>query len=130
MTTSLTFLCAARKRTAQEMEQYLFQTMAGGGYLCYENEFGIDHRIADWWTRLNHIFNQARPHMKVRRMLPNRGGVVWQDGTIRTIWTFADYGMEVAAKDQVEKLEGQKTCAVAGGGKIRLPAWGVHRVCG
>ena len=129
MSAGLWLACGAGKRTPAELESFLFRAMASGGYLCYEHEFGVDHKLADWWGRLNHIHNQAHPRMKTRRVLPNGAGVVWHDGDLRTIWTFKDFTLDIPAKAMVEELDGHQVREIRGDGKITLPAWGVYRVC-
>lgn len=128
MMDGLSFHCGARKRSAEELEQLLFRSMAAGGYLCYEHEYGIDHKICPWWSRLNHILNQAQPHMKTRRVLPNHAGIVWHDGDTRTVWAFKDVTLDLPAEAKAEALEGHATRALKGGGTVTLPAWGVYRI--
>lgn len=128
MTAGLTLMAGARKRTPEELERLLFRAMASGGYLSYEHEYGLDHKLADWWVRLNRIHNQALPHMKIRRVLPNRAGIAWQDGDTRTIWTFKELPLEIPATAKVEALNGRGVRELRGGGTVALPAWGVYRV--
>ncbi len=128
MTAGLTLFCQARKRSPEELERYLFQSMAAGGYLCYEHDYGLDHRLYDWWARLNHILNQALPHMKTRRALPSRAGIVWHDGDIRTVWTFSDVTMDLPAGVQVEVLDGHAVRELRATATTMLPAWGVYRI--
>lgn len=120
--------CGARKRSPEEMERLLFRAMAAGGYVCYEHEYGIDHQISPWWARLNHVLNQALPHMKVRRVLPDRAGIVWHDGDIRTVWTFKDVMMDLHVGAKVEVIDGREVRKLSTGATIRLPAWGVYRM--
>lgn len=128
MSAGLNLMAGARKRTPQELERLLFKAMACGGYISYEHEYGIEHKLADWWVRLNHIHNQARPHMKVRRVLPRRAGIEWQEGATRTVWTFADYTPALPTAAVVEALEGHHVRKMSGAGTTALPAWGVYRI--
>ena len=128
MTAGLSLFAVPRKRTPEEMMQYLFRAMAGGGYICYEHDFGLDHRLYDWWARLNHILNRARPRMKTRRVLPDGAGIRWEDGDTWTIWTFKDHQLEVPAGAHVEALEGDSSKRMAAAAAAALPAWGVYVV--
>lgn len=127
MASGLTLVAGARKRTPEEMERLLFRAMASGGYIMYEHEYGLDHKLADWWARLNHIHSRARPQMKTRRVLPDRAGIAWHDGDTRTIWTFKELPLASPAAAKVEVLDGRGARELAGG-TIALPAWGVYRV--
>ena len=124
MSSGLCLGVAARKRTPEELEQLQFRAMAAGGYLSCE--YGLDHKIAGWWSRLNHILNQAQPHMQTRRLLPGGAGIVWHDGDIRTVWTFSDYTLTAPAT--VEILDGCELRKLDVGATVTLPAWGVYRV--
>lgn len=126
MTAGLSLMTGVRKRSAEELERFLFRSIASGGYLSYE--YGLDHKIADWWSRLNHIHNQARPYMKIRRVLPDRAGIVWHDGDIRTVWTFKDVMMDLHVGAKVEVIDGRDVRKLSTGATIRLPAWGVYRM--
>ena len=129
MTVGLSMMVYARQRTPEEMESLLFRTMASGGFLSYQNFSGLDHKLADWYIRLNHLYNQAKPHMRARRLLPGRAGVSWTDGDIRTIWTFLDWPMTIPADTRAVQLDGHAEHALSAGDVI-LPAWGVYRFGG
>ena len=128
MAAGLTLVAGARKRTPEEMERLLFRTMASGGTIMYEHEYGLDHQLAEWWGRLNHIHNQALPYMRTRRVLPDRTGIIWHDGDIRTIWTFKELPLDISATAKVELLDGNGVRELPGGSTTVLPAWGVYRI--
>lgn len=128
MAGGLSLFVAARKRTPEQMEEFLFNAIASGGYICYEHEYSIPHKLADWWVRLNHTFNQVRPQMKSRRLLANRAGVQWNDGDTRVIWTFTNHAIELPASARIEKLNGRTSQPVAHNGRVTLPARGVYRI--
>ena len=114
-------------RTPDELAQYLFRAMASGGCLSYPLEFGEDYQLPAWWSRLNHLLNQAQPHMRTRRMLPDGAGMAWEDGDVRTLWTFRALPLTVATGGKVTQLDGQQERALPGDGQYLLPAWGVYR---
>ncbi len=128
MMDGLSLLCCARKRSPEEMERLLFRAIAAGGYMCYEHEYGIDHKIFPWWSRLNHVLNLVQPHMRTRRVLPDRAGIVWHDGDIRTVWTFKDVMMDVPVGFKVEVIDGSGARELAGTNSLTLPSWGVYQM--
>jgi hypothetical protein len=128
MAQGVCLMVAARQRSPEEMERACFRAMAAGGYICYENQYGDDHQLADWWSRLNLLCLQALPHMGRRRLLPGRVGIAWEDNALRTVWTFQDYSLALDARVRVEQLNGASVRGLAHNGRIVLPAWGVYRV--
>jgi hypothetical protein len=126
----LNLLVGARRRTPAELERLLFRALAAGGYLCYEHEYGLDHKLFPWWSRLNHIFNQAQPHMQQRRVLPDRAGITWLADETRILWTFKDVNVDVAPRASLEVLEEHGARIIGGPGPVTLPAWGVYRIRG
>ena len=131
MITSICMSVAARKRSAEEMEQALFRAMASRGYCSYECFYGIEHTLPDWQVRLNHLYNQALPGMTGRRrLLPGRTGTCWSDAAGRptAIWTFATATVAVPKGAMVRRLEPSGAVAVGYGPEVTLPAWGVYLV--
>ena len=104
MAAGLTLFAGVRKRTHAEMESLLFRAMASGGYLCYEHEYDLHHKLFDWWARLNHIHNQTRAHMKTRRVLPNRAGIAWQDGETEILWLYRDQPLPASDAGRVARV--------------------------
>jgi hypothetical protein len=118
-------------RSAAESERLQFQAMASRGMLHYgrSSEWGgfvsRDLDLPDWWRRNLAIFNRAEPLMHgVRRLLPDRAGVVWHSDAGRCIWTFTDVDVPDATAATIQLLHGQP--AVVANGSVRLPAGGVY----
>ncbi|MHB9130203.1 MAG: alpha-amylase family protein [Armatimonadota bacterium] len=128
MAYGICLMAGLRKRTMQEAEQIMFRAMANRGYTLYEHMYGIEHELADWWVRLNHLYNQALPHMITRRLLPNHAGVAWENGDVRLLWMFKDYLLHVAPTTHVEQLDGQGIRELTHASPVILPAWGVYRI--
>jgi hypothetical protein len=79
-----------RKRTPQELERILFRLMANRAFAGFDNQYDGRHELPAWWTRLNHIYRRALPHMKTRRLLPGGAGVHWTDAESSVIWAYPD----------------------------------------
>lgn len=121
-------LTAARKRTAQEMERIQFRMMANRAFVSFDNCVGPEHELPAWWTRLNLVYSQALPHMKRRRLLPDRAGVSWEDGRTRTVWTFREVQVRLSGEARIQKLEPEGPQAVATVTPLTLSAWNVYRI--
>jgi hypothetical protein len=122
-------------RSAAESERLQFQAMASRGMIFYGRATdggGFVSRnldIPDWWQRNLSIFNRAEPLMHgVRRLLPDRAGVVWHSDAGRCIWTFTEYRLEAPEDVVVEAIDGRQLHKLPGTGAMTLPAWGVYRV--
>lgn len=125
-----TCMCVSpRKRTDEELERAFFRALAAGGYLMLEGLVDQMHTYADWWVRLNHLFNQAQPFMVgPRRVLAGGAGIAWgTPATGQLVWTFKDYELTADGGARIERLDGQRLKSI-GHGAARLPAWGVFRV--
>jgi len=120
-------LTTARKRTPEEMERIQFRMMANLGFVSFDNCVSPEHELPAWWTRLNLVYSQALPHMKRRRLLPDRAGVSWEDGLTRTIWTFRETPVRLSGEARVERLGPEGPKVVAEGTPLMLPAWNVYR---
>ncbi len=112
-----------RRRKEAELEKILFRAMAAGGYICFSN-YGLDHKLPAWNTRLNMIFNQAAPFMKgaARKLLPGNAGITWNSAKGSLIWTFKDYALPQKPR-QILELDGSKENIVSA---AKLPAWGTY----
>ncbi|MCX5660072.1 MAG: hypothetical protein NTW19_10165 [Planctomycetota bacterium] len=129
MAGDFTMFLAARKRSEPEMERFMFRHMAHRGYLCLENQFGVEHTLAPWWIRLNHAYLKALPNMERRRLLPDRAGTAWEDGRASVVWTFSgDVAITPAMGAKVEVIDGPPPTSA--GGSLSLPAWGAYRIEG
>ena len=103
--------------------------MANRGFVMYETLVSENHELPAWWTRLNHTYNQALPHMKYRRLLPDGAGVRWEDGATQIVWTFHETPMKLRNREQVQRLVGQERQDMKStDAQIVLPAWGVYRI--
>jgi hypothetical protein len=120
----------ARNRTEEEMQQFLFRAMASRGYIMFEHHYGIEHQLAAWWARLNHVYNQALPHMRSRRVLPDGQGILWTDGTSQVVWAYRDFEFNLAPGAPAEHLAGDSVQTVSHNGSIALRAGSVYRFRG
>ena len=95
----------------------------------YETLVSENHELPAWWVRLNHVYNQALPQMKQRRLLPDGAGVRWEDGATPVIWTFRETTLKLRDGEHAQRLDGQAVQAMEGANtQIALPAWGVYRI--
>jgi len=115
-----------RGRTDEELRQVLFRTMANRGYVCFDNLCGLDHELPDWWVGLNRVYAQALPHMRSRRLLPDRAGVVWEDGEVKTIWAYTELSVTPSAGTTAELLAGSGPSELTWHSVFRLEP---NRVC-
>ncbi|NQU40897.1 MAG: hypothetical protein HQ523_13175 [Lentisphaerae bacterium] len=66
--------------------------MSNRGYASWYPLYTSSHHLPAWWGRLNHIYNQALPHMQGRRrLLPNSAGIRWENKAGDLIWTHRDW---------------------------------------
>ena len=123
-------LCTGpRKRTASELEQIQFRAMANRGFVMYETLVSDNHELPAWWVKLNHIYNQALPHRKKRRLLPDGAGVRWEDGVTKIVWTFHETPMRLRDREHVQRLVGRELQDMKSRiAQIVLPAWGAYRI--
>jgi len=115
-----------RKRPAAEVEDLQFRTMANRGYLMLPT--GPGYQLSRRLRRLNAIYEQALPHMVVRRLLPRGAGVRWQDGRTQIVWAYRDATLPIPAGAAVERLTGAATERVACGKTLRAKAGCVYRI--
>lgn len=121
-------MVAARKRTEEEMARSLFRVLANRGAICYENQLDGSHTLFPEWARLNHVYNQALPHMRTRRMLPGRAGTLWTDGAVQVVWAYRDGELPVDPGATVVRLLGKDAEPVAHDGTLRLAGGSVYRI--
>lgn len=113
-----------RKRTTADLERIFFRTLANRGYLMWCGFSGIEHLLPEWCTRLNHVYNQALPHMQGRRrLLPDDAGVRWENKTGDLIWTFKDW--RLTGNQPIQRLDGKTERVWT---QPVLPAWNIFRI--
>ena len=129
MAFGLCLVHGARGRSPQELERIAFRLLSNRGCAIYEHEFGLDHVLPEWWENLNHIYNQALPHMVTRHLLPGEDGVRWESGDTQIIWAYRDLPIQVPVNARVERLDKHGSTRVTAEGEIvRLGAWSVYRL--
>ena len=122
-------MCAhPRKRSAEETEQIQFRLMANRSYLMPDAFTDSMYNVPEWCVRLNAIYEQALPHMKSRRLLPDRAGVRWQDGAIQVVWAIRSVDVPVPAGATVERLLGGSTERIDQDGILNAEAGSVYRI--
>jgi hypothetical protein len=117
-----------RKRSEEELRGIQFRMMANRGFVMMNSLITGNYEIPGWWVTLNHTYEQALPHMKIRRLLPNDGGVRWVDGNTQILWTFRDVVIPVPAQAQVCELVGSDSRSVPPGAALAARAGRVYRV--
>lgn len=118
----------ARGRGALELERISFRAMANRACITWDNQYGLPHRLPGWWSRLNHIYGQAMPHMKRRELLPGCAGVRWHDGNCEVLWLYRDLALPSVAARRVERLDGHRAVILPSRESSRLRAWNVYRI--
>jgi hypothetical protein len=122
-------MCAhPRKRTAGELEGIQFRLMANRSCLMPDSFTDAMYNVPDWCVRLNAIYEQALPHMKSRRLLPDRAGVRWQDGAIQVVWAIRSVDVSIPAGATVERLLGDRTERIDREGILNADAGNVYRI--
>jgi len=58
------------RRGEKELQGIQFRMMANRGFVMLNRLIPGNYEIPAWWVELNHAYEQALPHMKVRRLLP------------------------------------------------------------
>jgi len=119
-----------RKRAPEELERIQFRLMANRGYAMFDDIQTGPVEWPDWFVRLNHTYNQALPHMRVRRMLPEGAGVSWSDDSARIVWAYRDLELPVGKGVTAEMLDGELAAPIAHEGTIRLGSRTVCRLTG
>ncbi len=117
-----------RKRSEEEQHGIQFRMMANRGFVMLNSLITGNYEIPGWWVTLNHTYEQALPHMKVRRLLPDGAGVRWLDGATQIIWAFRESVIPVPAGAQVCELIGTDARPVAKGEALTMRAGGVYRM--
>ena len=129
MAFNMCLLAGPRKRSSTELEQIQFRARANRANVMYETLVSENHELPAWWTRLNHIYNQALPHMKNRWLLPDRAGVRWEDGDTQVIWTFRETTLKLRDGEHAQRMDGPAVQTMEGTNtQIALSAWGVYRI--
>ena len=116
-----------RERSAAEARSYQFQMMANRGAMvgcCHDHEY----RLPAWSKKLNYIYEQALPHMKKRRLLPNGAGVRWTNGATQIIWSYQDTSIPIPPGASVVELTGHKEMRESADDKLRAKPEKVYRI--
>ncbi|MCG2659437.1 MAG: hypothetical protein L6437_04220 [Kiritimatiellae bacterium] len=136
MAFNIQFLLEPRKRTEAEMHEIIFRCMANRSGMSYapttpapELGKGVC-RIKESWDILNRIYEQALPHMKIRRLLSQKLGVRWLDGEVQLMWVYAPCYSSVSCGCRVERLDGSSTTPLRHEGRILFEAGRVYRITG
>jgi hypothetical protein len=130
MAIGLCLCVSSRKRTAEELTRIQFRLMANRGFAMCDDQYGLMYELPDWWTRLNSIYVQALPHMKVRRVLPNGQGILWTDGQVEVLWAYKAFVHAVRADAVVERLDGKGATRIENAGSVQAEAGCVYRIAG
>ncbi|MHB9133842.1 MAG: alpha-amylase family protein [Armatimonadota bacterium] len=117
-----------RNRSEEELRDIQFRMMANRGYVMMQNLITNNCEIPDWWVALNHAYEQALPHMKTRRLLPDNAGVRWLDGDRQILWTYRDQELPVDIDAHVEELVGEDARTINHLGVLAAKGCGVYRV--
>ena len=119
-----------RKRSEEELRGIQFRMMANRGFVMLNSLITGNYEIPDWWVTLNHTYEQALPHLKTRRLLPDGAGVRWLDGNTQVLWAFRDAALPVANGARIEELLGQDALPINAVGTLPLQAGKVYRITG
>lgn len=117
-----------RKRTEAELRDIQFRMMANRGFVMLQSVITGIYEIPGWWVALNHAYEHALPHMKVRRLLPDGAGVRWLDGETQILWIYRDVDLPVAPGTQVDELRGADVCPVPHAGTLAAVAGRIYRL--
>lgn len=117
-----------RKRTEDELRDIQFRMMANRGFVMLNNLITGNYEIPDWWVTLNHTYEQALSHMKIRRLLPDDAGVRWLDGDTQILWAFHDTEVPVEKTALVEELLNTTARPVAHGETLATTRGRVYRI--
>ncbi len=130
MAYGLLLAVSERKRTGVELERIQFRLMASRSYaaFCSDEVYDLKMGLPGWWERLNHTYLQVVPHMKTRRLLPQRKGVCWEDGDVRIVWAFEQNALRPGSEARVEMFEGEKIISIEHQGWLHLKPWSVYRI--
>ena len=116
-----------RQRSEEDIQKMLFKAMANRGGLILPGVHGAEYLPPAWLAGLNRIYNQVLPHMRTRRLLPEGGGVCWEDHRTQLLWLFKPAPRPDPATTRVERVEpdGSHTQLPQGAGATLAP-WQVY----
>ncbi len=116
-----------RGRNEDELHGIQFRMMANRGFVMLNSLITDSYQIPEWWVTLNHTYEQALPHMKTRRLLPDGAGIRWLDGETEVIWAYRDADAP-AAGAEVDELRGSAARPVSHHGTLAMAAGCVYRL--
>lgn len=117
-----------RKRNDEELARIQFRLMANRACPMYETIFDMAYTLPTELARLNHIYLQALPDMRTRRLLPDGLGVSWQHGDTTILWSYRAAPLPTAAHVEVLDVTGAKP--VTHDGTLQLQPYTVYRLSG
>lgn len=120
----------ARERSEQEQQDIQFRMMANRGYVMLNNLITGNYELPDWWVAFNNTYEQALPHMKIRRLLPDGAGVRWLDGDTQILWAYRDTEVALAYNTRVEELNGADARLVEHSDMLAAAKGRVYRITG
>ena len=127
MAYNLNIHLSARGRSDEEQEQMVFSAMAARGGLILPKQTG-GGKCPAWLSRLQHIYNRVSPEMQRRNMLPERNGIAWSVGRVKTIWSFKSQRISVPAGVSVFRVEENALIPLKSEETLSLDAWQVYRI--
>lgn len=115
-----------RRRDEDEVRMLLFRLLANRGYLMLPHD--ALYNIPEWRRQFNLVYEQALPHMRRRRLLPDGAGVLWLDGDVQVVWACRAGVLPVPAGARVEELTSAGPRPLAHAGQLPLAPLRVYRI--
>jgi hypothetical protein len=128
MACGIAVLVVGQKRSDESAARIQFRLMANGGHGIFENHYGADYHIPDWWVRLNQVYLQALPHMKTRRLLPDGAGVCWDDGDVQVLWAYREAELAREGAASVMELTASGARCVSRNGMLKTSPGSVYKI--
>lgn len=119
-----------RNRAQEELAHIQFRLMANRACAMFKHgNAGYPlYAPPDWEIQLNHVYEQALPHMTHRKLLPDGLGVCWNDGCVQVLWAYRNGAYKLSPAASVEHLQSAQTRSVAHAGLLSLQAGCVYRI--
>ena len=86
-----------------------------------------DVPVVPWYKPYLDTYLAVESDLVKRRLLPERQGVLWQNGRQRVLFAFKDLLCPVPGNTQVETLAGERNVSVPGKRGLSAQAWHVYR---
>ena len=116
------------KRSEDELRGIQFRMMANRGFVMLNSLITGNYQIPRWWIELNHTYEQALPHMKVRRLVPDGAGVRWLDGHRQVLWAYRDTKLPIPSGAKVEELIGPEVRRVSSADTLSAKGGCVYKI--